>query len=468
MIKQSRILIVDDDPAICSLLVNKLERMDCAIESCNSGERVLEMMEKKFDFDLIILDVMLPGIDGTDLLVKIKHEYSDCQIIIMTAYPSVKMGVAAIKQGAFDFICKPFDIRQLLQLVRNALENHRLKQENCILRQNLKPPTGFSDLVGKSEKTNDIRVLIRQAAASRATVLITGESGTGKEVVAKTIHKNSKLHESPFVVVNCGAIPESLIESELFGYEKGAFTGAEKKTKGKFEQAENGTIFLDEISELPQNAQVKLLRVLQEKEITRLAGTESIPLNIRVIAATNRSLVDLIQEGSFREDLYYRVAVFLIDLPSLKERNGDVLLLARHFLGKYLLLEERPKAKFSKKAENILIKNSWPGNVRELENCIYRTVLMTKDKDTIDDEDLRFLPPVIQNSDEKRNGSDLNEVIPLRILEAKAIEDALKINQGNVVKTSRQLEISRVTLYRKMKEYNIEKNSSSTTIQSQT
>ncbi len=457
MKKSPRILIVDDDPAMRSLLSFRLESVGYEIAVCESGEQVKELIGTEFDFDLILLDVMLPGISGVDLLKEIKQEYADKQFLVMTAYPSVKIGVEAIKSGAFDFIIKPFDMEQLLQIIKNALENKALKQENQVLRQTFVPPTGFSDLVGKSQKMKEIRKLIRNTASSRATVLITGESGTGKEIVAKTIHKNSVLHKAPFVVVNCGAIPENLIESELFGFEKGAFTGAIKQNKGKFEQAQDGTIFLDEIGELPLSAQVKLLRVLQEKEIVRIGSSEPIKLNLRVIAATNLNLSEQVGKGEFREDLYYRIALFLIEMPRLDERGDDKLLLTNHFLEKYIVMEERKAMSFSDQSLAVIKKNEWPGNVRQLENCIYRTVLMNPNKEIIQPDDIKLIPSA-NNINKQGDGTVFGgDIIPFHALEAKAIEEALKLTEGNVLKASKKLEISRVTLYRKIKEYNIGK-----------
>jgi len=346
----------------------------------------------------------------------------------------------------------------LLKIIENALESKILKEENRNLRQTLTPPTGVSDLIGKSKEINAVKKMIRQSANSRATVLIIGESGTGKEVVANTIHKNSLLHKAPFVVVNCGAIPANLIESELFGYEKGAFTGAAKQTIGKFERANNGTIFLDEIGELPLEAQVKLLRVLQEKEIVRVGGSDAISLNIRVIAATNRDLRKMVQEGLFREDLYYRLALFIIEIPLLDDRSGDKLLLANYFLDKNTALENCPKMTLAKDAEEFILQSSWPGNVRQLDNCIYRTVLMNVGKTELKKADLQVLDPILKSSKSSLTLFD-NEIIPLPVIEAKAIEESLVLTQGNIRKAADQLGISRVTLYRKMKEYNIEKKS---------
>ncbi|MBF0236250.1 MAG: sigma-54-dependent Fis family transcriptional regulator [SAR324 cluster bacterium] len=452
-----KILVVDDDTAMQSLLSFRLESLGYQVQSCDSAEQAKQMLETDFNHDLVISDVMLPGMSGTDLLKLIKQEHSDVQVIIMTAYPSLKLGVDAIKSGAFDFICKPFDIEQLLKLVKNALENQALKKENLVLRQSLQRPTGVSDLIGQSPRMKEVRQAIRQSSSSRATVLITGASGTGKEVVARTIHKNSPVHQGLFVDVNCGAIPENLVESELFGYEKGAFTGALKQTKGKFEQAQNGTIFLDELGELPLQAQVKLLRVLQEKEITRLGGGETIKLNVRVIAATNRNLQDAIREGRFREDLYYRIALFLIDLPKLEDRGKDIVLLAEHFLEKYTTLESVPPKTLDDSAKNFLVKTPWPGNVRQLENSMYRTVLMQEDKTVLTDKDIQMLPVANQSVGGNTRQMFDGEILPIHVLEAQAIREALIITRGNVKEASSKLELSRVTLYRKMKEYNLDK-----------
>ncbi|MGK0291164.1 MAG: DNA-binding NtrC family response regulator [bacterium] len=401
---------------------------------------------------------MLPEMNGNEVLIHIRKEYAECQVILMTAYPSITLGVEAIKDGAFDFICKPFDMEQLLQLVKNAKENINLKQENQILRQKLSKPQGFSDLIGQSPKMKDVRQLIRQSASSQATVLITGQSGTGKEVVASTIHKNPPVHKEPFVAINCGAFPPNLIESELFGYEKGAFTGANKQTIGKFEQAQNGTIFLDEIGELPLEAQVKLLRVLQEKEVVRVGGHEPIALNIRIIAATNRNLQECIQEGTFREDLFFRIALFLIGLPPLNECGNDIVILAEHFLAKYSLMEKRDQIKLKNTAQKFLKEQPWVGNVRQLDNCIYRSILMNPSKTELDASDIKLLPMVQKNNSTSQNSLFQNEIIPLKLIEAKAVKESLVLTKGNVREASVKLEISRVTLYRKMEEYKIDKN----------
>lgn len=454
MKKQGKVLVVDDDPSMRSLLAFHLENAGHRVTMFESGEEVLELINTSFDFDLVVLDMFLADMSGAEVLAEIKKNFASCQVVIITAYPSLKMGVEAIKKGAYDFVVKPFDMDQLVKVVYNALEASFLKEEVGVLRQTLKTPIGFSDLIGKSEPMNRVRQMIRQAADSRATVLIMGSSGTGKEIVAQTIHKNSLLHQSPFVVVNCGAIPENLIESELFGYEKGAFTGAIQKNQGKFVAANNGTIFLDEIGELSLPAQVKLLRVLQEKEITPVGGTAPVKLNIRVIAATNKTLTHAVEAGTFREDLYYRLALFVINLPDLDERGQDKLLLADFFLKRAVALESCPEKTVSDKARDLILNSPWPGNVRQLDNCIYRTVLMNKDKRVIEEDDIRLLSPENEHPETEHTSTEL--ILPLSELESKAIRNALKINEGNIKTTYQKLGISRATLYRKMKEYDIE------------
>ncbi|MGK5090664.1 sigma-54 dependent transcriptional regulator [Deltaproteobacteria bacterium TL4] len=316
--------------------------------------------------------------------------------------------------------------------------------------------TEFSDFIGNSPEMEAVKVLIFKAAQCKATVLITGASGTGKTVVSHAIHYNSEFAEGPFISVNCGAIPFNLIESELFGYEKGAFTGALNRTKGKFELAQNGTIFLDEIGELPIDAQVKLLRVLQQKEIIRVGGAETIKLNLRVITATNRNLIDSIEEGRFRIDLFYRIALFLIDLPNLQNRKEDIIPLAKHFLNKYAKLEQLPVAKLGPDAENFLKNHSWPGNVRQLENCMYRSVLMNYDKSILTAEDIMLL-------DHKRSAEELRargqfsneEVIPLEELEARMLKKALIKAHGNMVEAANMLKIARSTLYSKIEKHGL-------------
>jgi len=445
------ILVVDDDPAMRSLLVFRLETAGYSVTPSASGEQALELLEKEFDFDLVLLDNMLTGISGLEVLKHIKQEHAQCQVIMLTGYPSVKIGVEAIKSGAYDFICKPFDMEQLLQIIKNSLEHLGLKRENETLRGLLKNPRGFSDLVGQSDSMNLVRSRIRLAADSLANVLITGESGTGKEIVAHTIHQNSKLGRGPFVVVNCGAIPTTLFESELFGHEKGAFTHAFNQTKGKFEQAQHGSLFLDEISELPMDSQVKLLRVIQEKEVVRLGGSEAIRLHIRIIAATNQSLPECIERGYFREDLYYRIALFLINLPGLNERGDDVILLAHHFLEKYAAMENREPVGLDTSAENLLRRRKWTGHVRELENCLYRTMLHYPEKKVLGAEEILFLPAKI----EKCQRFFRESIRPFEEIEADILREALQMTGGNVSATAHQLKMARGTLYRKIRENKI-------------
>ncbi len=318
------------------------------------------------------------------------------------------------------------------------------------------------ELVGHSQQMEVVQQLIQKAAQSRATVLITGESGTGKTIVSNLIHHQSPFFQGPFVVVNCGAIPFNLIESELFGYEKGAFTGALTQKKGKFEQANHGTILLDEIGELSLDAQVKLLRVLQYKEIVRIGGSERISLDVRVIAATNRNLLESIEKATFRIDLFYRIALFLIDLPNLENRKEDIIPLARHFLDKYTKLENRSSLTLSKDAEQFLYNHSWPGNIRQLENCMYRSALMNTDKKILSQNDIMLIDHKNNNSGIQQKLKD-GEIVSLQELEAMMIQQALQKTGGNLVEAAKLLQIARSTLYRKIQKHNL---ASLTTIRS--
>jgi len=445
------ILVVDDDPAIRALMSFHIENKGYAVDVLETGEEVIERLDHDFNYDLVLLDMMLPGIDGMQVLKAIRREYAACQVIIITGHASVKLGVEAIKSGAFDFICKPFNIDQLLQIVHNSLETAELRKENARLRNTIWQPVGISELIGQSMCMKEVKRLIRLAAESRANVLITGESGTGKEIVAKAIHLNSHFSRGPFVVVNCGAIPSTLIEAELFGYEKGAFTNALQLTKGKFEQAQYGTIFLDEISELPFEAQVKLLRIIQEKEVVRIGGNELIKLHLRIIAATNVRLRERMKQGMFREDLYYRIALFLIDLPGLNERGEDILLLAKHFLQKYSEFEERPVAVLTDSAEKSLTTRCWSGHVRELENCLYRTLLHNPEKSCLSAGDLHFLPGSTHSIEQ----IFAEGIRPFSEVEQSVITDAMRLTGGNISKAAEKLKMARGTLYRKVKAYGI-------------
>jgi two-component system, NtrC family, response regulator AtoC len=389
------ILIVEDEKSIREALSFSLQdKYNLFIAS--NGKKALEIATSK-SIDLALLDIRLPEINGMDVLKHIKEIDSSIPVIMITAVKTVESAVSAMKLGAYDYIIKPFDIHELMSLIEKALEKRSLIKENVFLKEEIEKAGGFEKIIGKSEKINDIFKLIKNVAKSDSTVLITGESGTGKELVARAIHNQSDRANKLFVPVNCAAIPENLLESELFGYEKGAFTGAFERHLGKFEIAHFGTIFLDEIGLLPVAMQAKLLRVLQEHNIDRVGGSEAIKINVRVIAATNSDLKFEVEGKKFRSDLYYRLNVIPIHIPPLRERVDDIPLLMNHFMAKYNKEFGRSVLGFSKDAMEALKAYPWPGNIRELENLIERLVVLT-DKEVITNEKL---PPEISKSKSK-------------------------------------------------------------------
>ncbi len=371
------ILIVDDDELVLESLKLVLKEAGHKVRSSTSPEKALSIFDRH-PIDLVITDMKMPGMSGIELLERIKKKDPDCPVIMITAYATVETAVEAMKKGAIDYIMKPFSADELELVVKRALEEKAIKEENARLKEIVKDSVKDAhDLfVGQHPKVMELKALVEKVAPTDATVLIMGESGTGKELVARMIHSLSQRRDGPYVRMNCAAIPEGLIESELFGYEKGAFTGAVQSRKGKFELANGGTILLDEIGEMPINLQAKLLRVLQEKEIDRLGG-KTLPIDVRVIATTNRDLAKEVKEGRFREDLFYRLSVVPIYIPPLRERREDVPLLAEYFLHIYSKKIGKEVSKISSEAMEILSSYPWPGNVRELENCIHRAVILS-------------------------------------------------------------------------------------------
>ncbi len=367
-----KILVVDDENSLRELLTILLQREGYLIEQAGDGAVAFEMAQATV-YDLIISDIQMPKMSGIELLRHLREQSNDVTVMMITAFSSTEEAVEAMKLGAYDYITKPFNNDEIRLVIKNALEREQLQQENRQLKQQLGQRFSFQSLIGSSPAMSRLIALLERVAPSQANVLITGESGTGKELVAKSLHLNSDRKKHPFVPINCGAIPENLLESELFGHEKGAFTGADKRKDGLFESADNGTLFLDEIGELPMGMQVKLLRVLQEREFRRVGGTANIPLNIRLVAATNQDLSERIQEGVFREDLFYRLNVVAIELPPLRSRNGDIQLLINNF---YKRLTGKEKYEIEKQALELLLNYSWPGNVRELENLVERCVVL--------------------------------------------------------------------------------------------
>lgn len=449
MEKKNRLLIVDDEAIIRQSLKAWFLEDGYEIDIAENAEDALKLYEKG-KYDLILLDIKMPGMSGMDLLVKLKEFDPDAIIILITAYASVSSAVKALKSGAYDYITKPIDPDELSHLVKNALNQKILKDENIQLKNSIEEIIKPDNLIGNSPKMLEVYSLIHTVSQTDTTVLVLGESGTGKELVAKAIHINSKRKYFPLVVVNCGALPESLLESELFGHEKGAFTGAHYKRKGKFEMANGGTIFLDEIGTISQKVQIELLRVIETKEFMRVGGSELIKSDFRIIAATNENLINLVKSGQFREDLYYRLNVFNITLPPLRKRGNDILLLADYFLKKYSSAMNKKISSFDKEAIKFMREYYWPGNVRELENAIERAVVICH-KDIITFDDLPF--KVIQNVKEE----PLTER-SLDAIEKKHIQKILEDNNWNISKSAEELQIDRVTLYNKIKKYGLRKN----------
>ena len=366
------ILVVDDEQSMREFLAIMLEKEGHTVQTASSGKAALKLMETEI-FSLVITDIKMPGMSGIELLETIQRISPDTQVLMITAYGSTDNAVEAMKKGAFDYILKPFKIDEIKLIIRNALEQHHLTQENALLKEELYSRDGLKEIIGKSRTIRSVFQIIHKTAKSKSNVLISGESGTGKELVAKAIHRLSRRAEKPLVTINCGALPENLLESELFGYQRGAFTGAAENKKGLFEVAHGGSIFLDEIGEMKPTMQVKLLRVLQDQEFRRIGGTENITVDVRIIAASNQDFEKSVQEKRFREDLFYRLNVIPIHLPPLRDRREDIPLLADHFLNKYA---PGRKITVTQECIEILTNHPWQGNVRELENVIERTVVL--------------------------------------------------------------------------------------------
>ncbi|MBV6511362.1 MAG: sigma-54-dependent Fis family transcriptional regulator [Ignavibacteriales bacterium] len=445
---QPRILIVDDEQIVRESLKQWFIEDDYDVETAEDGETALKKFEKG-KYDLILADIKMPGISGLELLEKLKAEDPSAIIILITAFASVPTAIKALKAGAYDYITKPVDPDELSHVVKRAVDQKKLLRENEVLKDNIDVVLRPDNLVGDSLQMQKIYELIKTVAPTDTTVLIRGESGTGKELVAKAIHLNSKRKYFPIITVNCGALAESLLESELFGHEKGAFTGAQFRRKGKFEMAHEGTIFLDEIGTISPKMQIELLRVIETKQFTRVGGNELITSDFRVIAATNEPLENCVKEGKFREDLYYRLNVFTVFIPPLRERTDDVEQLAYYFLERFCNSMNKRKKKISEEALLFLKNYTWPGNVRELENAIERAVVISK-TDEITFEDLPFH---LREEDLNMDEDDKS----MASVEKKHIMKVLNENRWNISKTSKVLGIDRVTLYNKLNRYHLEK-----------
>jgi len=449
MAQKPSILVVDDEAAMRESLRDWLMEDGYEVALASSGKNAITMATEK-NFDVILLDLKMPGMDGLEALRGLKDVSPQTEILMMTAYATVDTAVHAMKEGAFDYLVKPFDPEEIEIQIKKIIAHKELILENILLRKKLEEKYQFDEIIGRSDPMQEIFDLIGRVAPTDSTVLITGESGTGKELVAQALHGNSSRCYMPFIAVSCGALPDSLLESELFGYEKGAFTGAENTKRGRFEMADKGTLFLDEIGDISLKTQVDLLRVLQEKEFGRLGGEDTIKVDVRVIAATNRDLPQAIQENRFREDLYYRLNVISIDMPPLRKRKEDIPLLAESFIRKYCLEMNREEAKIAPSSLKLLMDYDWPGNVRELENIIERALVIGRGKEIIAN-DLPFSSRDIMSESFPKS---------LKMMEKMHIERILEECGWNISRAARELDIDRQTLYNKIEKYDIKKGES--------
>lgn len=443
-----RILLVDDEKNILKVMSASLKKEGYEVETARSGEDAIEKVGNN-RYNLVITDYKLPGINGIDLLKKLKVKNAELLVIILTAYGTIEKAVDAMKKGASNYLTKPLNLEELTLVVRDAMERHALIEENKDLRRRLLDKYSFDNIIGKSPAIEEVFRMIRMVSQSNANILIIGESGTGKELVARAIHYDSERKDFPFIPVDCAAIPEGLLENEIFGHEKGAYTGAHDKRLGMIEQAHMGTIFLDEVGELSLNLQKKLLRVLQEREFHRLGGKERVKVNIRVIAATNRDLQQDVKEGRFREDLFYRLNVVTIPIPSLRERMNDIPLLAEHFLRKYNDENKKDIRGFTPEVMKLFMSYEWLGNVRELENIVERAVVLCNFEKIVVDN----IPPNIINAagDKRHIFEPSPEGMSLSEVEKKIIHKALEDVRWNQTRASQVLGISRKQLRTKMK-----------------
>lgn len=443
-----KILIADDEKNMIWAMKKALKDERYRLITASDGEEAVKLTMDE-EPDLILLDLRMPKLDGMEALKEIRRMDDKIPVIMLTAHGTMESAVEAMKLGALDYLSKPFDIDELKIIIERALDIGNMQQQIAFLTEELERSTGKS-IIGSSEKMNEVLEIVNRVANSNATVLITGESGTGKELIANAIHYNGSRRDKPYIKVNCGALPEGLLESELFGHEKGAFTGAVARKPGRFERAEGGTIFLDEVGELTPAVQVKLLRILQEKEFERVGGIETIKANVRVIAATNRDLREMVNQGTFREDLFYRLNVIPIELPPLRQRKADIPSLIDHFVERFCKEMGRNKISFDKEAIDILINYPWKGNIRELENVIERIVILNQGEQV----SKMALPKEVisQNSDGKvfelpEQGIDLDQ------LEKSFIEQALRRTDNNQTQAAKLLGITRHTLIYRMEKH---------------
>lgn len=443
MSKRTKLLIVDDESIVRESLHDWLAGVGYDVEVAESGEEALRIIKLK-KIKIMLADLVMPGMDGIELMKEARKIVPTISTIIITAHATIETAISAIREGAHDYVEKPFCPEKVELLIGKLVEHQKLIEENIILRQKIKDRFQFEGIIAKSPKMLKIFELIKTVAPTNATVLITGETGTGKEIVARAIHHQSPRRNKAFIATSCAALPESLLESELFGYEKGSFTGAVERKKGKFEAGHRGTFFLDEIGEINANTQIHLLRALEEKKITRIGSNEEIPVDVRVITATNKDLRAKVMEGQFREDLYYRLKVVTINLPPLKDRREDILPLAEHFLKKYSEENNRGIINFAPEVIEFMLHYAWPGNVRELENIVEHGVILSKNNTiTLAELPSDIIQPI---STEEKTIEAVTRNHILKVLEE---------TKGNISKAAEILGVRRMTLYNKLKKYNL-------------
>jgi len=445
-----RILVVDDDEITCDLLEEVLSKEGYEVDRALGGREAIDKGGGG-PYDVVLTDIKMLDVDGMEVLQAYRKKSPETTIIMMTAFGSIETAIRAIKEGAYDYVSKPFKLDEIKLTIRRALEQKRLLQENILYRQELVTKYKLENIVGRSPQMLQLYKTVARVAESRSTVLIVGESGTGKELVARAIHFNSPRASMAFVAVDCASLAETLLESELFGHVRGAFTGAISSKKGLFEEADGGTCFLDEVGNIGLSMQTKLLRVLQEHEIKRVGGRETIKIDVRIVAATNKNLEELVGEGKFRQDLFYRLNVVSIQLPPLRERAEDIPLLAEHFLRKYAAENNKPVSRISTEAMDVLIRYPWPGNVRELENVIERAVTLSHATIILTED----LPRRVREEPSRADLSSLPSRIPLSELEKLYIQKVLEETGGNKRKAADILGIDRRTLYRMAARYGI-------------
>jgi len=440
------ILIVDDEASVRDSLYQWFRADGYRVDTADEATSALNKLQEN-PWDIVLLDIKMPGMDGIELQQRIKQIDKNIVTIIMTAYASVDTAIQALKDGAFDYVTKPVDPDDLSKLIRNAVEKRRLVTENIQLRQQIEELLLPDEVVGESPAIKKVMEMVNTVAKTDSTVMILGESGTGKELIARAIHSRSSRRYFPIITINCGAYPEGLLESELFGHEKGAFTGALYRRKGKLEMADKGTLFLDEIGNISEKMQMDLLRVIETKNFTRLGGDKAIDVDFRVICATNKDLDKAIKEGTFREDLYYRLKVFSLVLPPLRERRSDIPLIANYFLGKYAQSMNKNVADFSPRALEMFTGYDWPGNIREVRNVVERAMVVAQGSQ-IQVEDISFPFP---SPTQPASGASLEEV------EKDQIVKILNQTKGNIAQAAEILKISRLTIYNKIEKYNLKR-----------